>query len=86
MSYTLDNIIQDCLIEKAKVLNTARGKSTEAKMNIYAQTWVALNAWIEYRLAKQKGACLNGFATFGWEMLAQGDQTHCRPVFILTDG
>lgn len=52
--YVLDHVIQECLHEKAKVLNTSRGKNTEAKVDIYAQSWIAVNAWIESRLAKQK--------------------------------
>jgi len=52
--YILDHVIQECLHEKAKVLNTSRGKTTEAKVDIYANAWVAFNAWVETRLCKQK--------------------------------
>eukprot|EP01039_Chlorochromonas_danica_P005530 gene5530-6089_t len=83
--YVLDHVIQECLHEKAKVLNTARGKNTEAKIDIYAQSWIAVNAWIESRLAKQKGARISGFASFAWEMLEKDHETHCRPIFLLSD-
>lgn len=52
--YTLDHIIQECLQEKMNVLNTGRGKTPGAKIEIYANSWVSLNAWIESRLARRK--------------------------------
>jgi hypothetical protein len=52
--YTLEHIIQECLREKAKVLNTARGKNTESKIEIYSSSWDALNTWIESRLKVHK--------------------------------
>jgi len=52
--FTLDHIIQECLVEKSGNLSTARGKTPGAKMDIYANSWIALNAWIENRLCKSK--------------------------------
>lgn len=52
--YTLDHVIQECLREKANVLNTARGKNMESKVEIYSCSWAALNTWIESRLKHHK--------------------------------
>ena len=54
LGYTIEHVINDCLREKANVLNTARGKTTEAKVDIYASSWGSLNTWIETRLAQHK--------------------------------
>jgi hypothetical protein len=52
--YILDHIIQECLQEKIRVMNTSRGKCNDAKVDIYANSWIALNAWLEARLSKHK--------------------------------
>jgi hypothetical protein len=52
--YSFEHIVKECYDEKAAVLTTARGKTTGAKLDIYANSWIALNAWIESRLSQQK--------------------------------
>jgi hypothetical protein len=51
--YSLENVINECLDEKINVKGTARGKTAGAKIEIYQNSWAALNAWIETKLAKQ---------------------------------
>jgi hypothetical protein len=53
-AYNLEHIVKECYDEKMEVVTTARGKTTGAKLDIYANSWIALNAWIESRLSQQK--------------------------------
>jgi hypothetical protein len=53
-AYSLYHIFDELLDEKASVNSTARGKTMGAKSQIYQDSWTALNAWIETKLAKQK--------------------------------
>ena len=51
--YTIDNIINECLDEKINTKGTSRGKTIGAKIEIYQNSWAALNSWIETKIAKQ---------------------------------
>lgn len=52
--YSLDHIIQECIGDRLTVHSTARGKSNDAKVEIYSSSWLTLNAWIESRLSRHK--------------------------------
>ena len=51
--YNLESVLNEILDERANMKGTARGKTTGAKVEIYDNSWTALNAWIESKLAKQ---------------------------------
>jgi len=54
MSYTLAHVIGECISEHAREATTSRGHTLEEKHEIYAESWSALNAWIESKLSKRK--------------------------------
>jgi hypothetical protein len=74
MSYDLEAIIDECLTDKG----TRFGISKE----MYFETWNAVNKWVNYRLAKKKGASIPLLGKFTWERV---DDNVSRPVFILHD-
>jgi len=79
--YTLEHIIQECLSDKigsSRTVDSARG-------NAYEDTWKALNAWIESRLSKRKGASISMLGTFTWETKIENGETSSRPIFLLSD-
>ena len=53
-AYTLFHVFNELLDDKATINSTARGKTMGAKSEIYQNSWSALNAWMETKLAKQK--------------------------------
>ena len=52
--FTLDNIVDECIREHARVNTVARGHNVDNKLTIYAESFNALNNWIESRLCKKK--------------------------------
>ena len=86
MAYNLDNIISEVLSEKGRVVSVARGQTAENKETIYRESWGALNAWIETKLAKKKGAEVPMLGSFTWELKHQGDgRVMSRPIFLMSD-
>ncbi|KAJ1411332.1 hypothetical protein B484DRAFT_435632 [Ochromonadaceae sp. CCMP2298] len=56
-----------------------------AKSEIYQGAWSALNAWLETKLAKQKGGGISGLGCFCWELKKKAGVVHCRPMFVMSD-
>lgn len=79
--YTLDHIIQECLSDR---MGSSRPQDS-ARGNLYEDTWKALNAWIESRLSKRKGASIGMLGTFTWETKSENGQTSSRPIFLLSE-
>mmetsp|Transcript_13689 Transcript_13689/g.13753 ORF Transcript_13689/g.13753 Transcript_13689/m.13753 type:complete len:586 (-) Transcript_13689:190-1947(-) len=76
--YTLDHILEECMADKS-------GFRASSGPNFYEETWYAVNAWIESRLAKRKGATLGMLGTFTWETRVEDGETLSRPIFLLSD-
>lgn len=87
MAYlSLDNIIDECIREHARVATVARGHTMDNKATIYRESFGAMNNWIESRLCKKKGAELPNLGTFSWEIKHSGDgRTFSRPIFLLNE-
>jgi hypothetical protein len=86
MLLTLDDILTEILREKASSISLARGHTTENKETIYKESWAALNAWIETKLSKRKGAEIPMLGSFTWEMKHQGDgRVMSRPLFMMSE-
>jgi hypothetical protein len=78
--YKLDHVIQECVANYK-----TKGMAPGAKNEIYSSTWVALNAWIESKLAKQKGAGVSGLGCFAWEIKQKNGEAACRPIFVISE-
>jgi len=78
--YKLEHVIQECVTNYK-----TKGMTPGAKNEIYNSTWVALNAWIETKLAKQKGAGVSGLGCFAWEVKQKNGETSCRPIFVVSE-
>lgn len=84
--YTLSHVLEEVLAEKARVRTISRGQTTGAKVEIYSESWGSLNAWIESRLCKRKGANVPMLGSFTWEVKYGGDgSVFSRPIFIMSD-
>ena len=76
----------EILREKAGNISLARGQTNENKETIYKESWTALNAWIETKLSKRKGAEIPMLGSFTWEMKHQGDgRVMSRPLFMMSE-
>ena len=86
MFFTLDDILAEILKEKAGNISLARGHTRENKETVYRESWAALNAWIETKLSKRKGAEIPMLGSFTWEMKHQGDgRVMSRPLFMMSE-
>lgn len=86
MLFSLDDVISEVLADKARVNSVARGQTVENKETIYRESWGALNAWIETKIAKKKGAEVPMLGSFTWELKHQGDgRVMSRPIFLMSD-
>jgi hypothetical protein len=86
MSYSLGDVITECINEKSRAITVSRGQTLEAKETIYRESWEALNAWIETKIAKKKGAEVPMLGSFTWELKHQGDgRVMSRPIFLMSD-
>lgn len=57
------------------------GKNKRWKSEVYADSWRAVNLWMESRLCKIKGAGIPTMGCFSWELRSEGE---CIPVFELS--
>lgn len=82
----LGDVLNEVLLEKARVLTVARGQTPGAKLEIYTESWGALNNWIESRLCVRKGASIPMLGAFTWEIKYGGDgNVYSRPIFVMSD-
>lgn len=85
--YELHHIIDELMYEKANMPSTSRGHTTGARTEIYTESWMALNSWIESKLSRRKGVEVPMLGQFTWEFktLEGQNDLHCRPIFILSE-
>jgi hypothetical protein len=81
--YTIDHIINDCIIEKSR-LDSTRGRNSRGRA-YYDECWNALNTWIESRLKKRLGASVSPLGDFSWEIKIDSNTNEriCRPIFLV---
>jgi hypothetical protein len=82
--YNIQHIINEIIDERSKMTSTKSGSKvlqTDAKVEIYWETWAILIAWIESQLAKKAGATLPLLGSFTWEVR----DSLFRPIFLLSD-
>lgn len=81
MVYTLENILTSCLSENTKGINLGLTQHKGSKSKLLSSphdtaaitlsgTWVALNAWIEHRLSKQKVRLNLFFYSFSYSLIS----------------
>lgn len=78
--YTIEDVIAEC-VRSYKIKELTAG----AKLEIYTTSWQSLNAWIETKLVKQKGAGITGLGCFAWEIKQKDGETSCRPIFVISE-
>lgn len=85
--YNLHHLIQECVDEHAGMKSTSRGHTNGARLDIYMNSWFALNTWIESQLCKRKGAEVPLLGKFTWDFKKASDdeELQCRPLFLLSD-
>ena len=85
-TYGLSDVIAECMRDHARVNTLARGQTEDNKAAIYRESWSAMNAWVESRLCKRKGAELPMLGLFSWEIKHADDgQTYSRPIFVMSE-
>ena len=86
MPFTFEDIIREVLSDKAHISTISRGQTAANKETIYRESWEALNAWIETKISKKKGAEVPMLGSFTWELKHQGDgRVMSRPIFLMSD-
>ena len=82
--YTISHIVNEIIDERSKMASTKSGNKamqTDAKVEIYWESWTILNAWIESQLVKRAGATIPLLGSFTWEDRG----SLFRPIFLLSE-
>ena len=81
--YHMGHIIKEC-VEFRNRAETSRGRPSRGR-DFYESAWSTLNTLMESKLKKRQGCSIGGFGDFTWEFQRNGEETRCRPIYLIND-